>query len=241
LSGESRYEPGKAIRGGIPISWPWFADHPSDSTKPAHGFARTSLWKVTGTQHISTDETEITMVLNESPGTHKLWDYSFDLELKVLVGAELSVVLKMTNTGEEAFTVTSAFHSYYNVGNITQVEIHGLEDTEYIDKVDKYTKKRQSGPVTIAGETDRIFLDTETECIIKDLKLNRNMRISKSGSKSTVVWNPWSDKSQKMGDLPDDGYKNFVCVESANAGPDINELAPGEQHELGLKITVENM
>jgi len=241
LSDKSRYEPGMAIRGGIPISWPWFADHSTDSTKPAHGFARTMLWEVRDTQHISTDETEITLVLNESEETHKLWDYSFNLELRICVGAELNAILAMANCGDETFAVTSAFHSYYYVGNISQVKVHGLEDTDYIDKLDNFTKKRQNGPLTITGETDRIYIDTETECVIEDLELNRNIRISKSGSESTVVWNPWGEKAQKMGDLPDDGYRNFVCVETTNAGPDIFALAPGGRHELGLQIAVESV
>ena len=238
LSDKSRYEPGKAIRGGIPISWPWFADHPSDSTKPAHGFARTMLWEVRDTQHISTDETEITLALNESEETHKLWDYSFNLELRICVGAELNVILTMANCGDESFAVTSAFHSYYNVRNIDDVTIYGLEDTEYIDKVDNFKTKQQTGPLIITGETDRIYVNTETECIIEDLDLNRKIRISKSGSGSTVVWNPWGKKAHNMSDLPDDGYRNFVCVETTNAGMDIITLAPGEQHKLCLEIAV---
>jgi len=240
LSDKSRYEPGKAIRGGIPISWPWFADHPTDSTKPAHGFARTSLWEVRDTQHISTDETEITLALNESKETHKLWDYSFDLKLKIIVGAELKAFLTTTNCDDKAFNITSAFHSYYNVGNISEVKVSGLEDTDYIDKVDNFTTKRQTGPVTITDETDRIYLDTETECIIEDLDLNRKIRISKSGSNSTVVWNPWSEKSRNMGDLPDDAFPSFACVETANAGTDNVTLTPGEQHGLCLNIAVES-
>lgn len=239
LSDASRYEPGKAIRGGIPISWPWFADHPSDTTKPAHGFARTSQWEVRDTKYISTDETEITLTLNESEGTRELWDYSFYLELTVTVGAKLDSVLRMSNCGDEGFTITSAFHSYYKVGNINNININGLEDTYYIDKVDSYKTKQQNSPVTITGETDRIYLDTENECIIEDPDLKRRVKINKSGSRSTVIWNPWSEKAHNMGDLSDDDYNKFVCVETANAGPDTVTIAPGEQHLLTQSIAVE--
>ena len=167
LSDKSRYEPEKAIRGGIPISWPWFADHPSDRTKPAHGFARTMLWEVSDTQHISTDETEITLVLNESEETHKLWDYSFNLELKICVEAELNAILTVANCGDESFAVTSAFHSYYNVRNIDDVKIYGLEDTEYIGKVDNFKRKQQTGPLIITGETDRIMLILKQSALLK--------------------------------------------------------------------------
>lgn len=241
LSSESLYANGKALRGGIPISWPWFADHPSDNTKPAHGFARNSLWDVKQTKYISSDETEITFVLNESDQTHKLWDYSFDLTLTVCVGTELNSLLKMTNCGDESFRITSAFHSYYYVGDIHSVNVYGLEDAEYIDKVDSYKTKKQNGPIAIKGETDRIYINTQNECRIEDRELNRIIRISKSGSRSTVVWNPWSEKTQKMSDLSDDAYSRFLCVETANAGPDEVVLAPGDQHILSLNVTVENI
>ncbi len=241
LSPDSLYEPGKAIRGGIPISWPWFADHPSDKSKPAHGFARTSLWEVRGSRQISSGGTEITLGLRDSDNTHSLWDHRFDLEIAVKIGRELEAELTMTNTGDDEFTVTSAFHSYYHVGDIGSVELYGLEDTDYIDKVSNYVTKRQDGPVTITDETDRIYLDTKNSCVIEDRALNRKILVRKTGSNSTVVWNPWSEKARAMKDLGDEDYRRFVCVETTNAAADMITIAPGDKHILGLRISVENI
>jgi len=240
LSSLSQIEPGKAIRGGIPISWPWFADHPTDKTKPAHGFARTSLWEVRETQNISKDKTVITLGLRDNEETQKLWDYSFDLELAISIGKELNSELTMTNSGKEDFTITSAFHSYYIVGDVNDIAIYGLEDTNYIDKVDNFSMKLQDSPVKIADETDRIYLDTTSDCVIEDPSLNRQIRIRKSGSSSTVVWNPWMDGAKKMKDLGDLDYLNFVCVETTNAGEDRIKLAPDKQHKLELNVIVKN-
>ena len=240
LSSESLFEPGKAIRGGIPISWPWFADHPSDKTKPAHGFARTSEWEVRGSQKLSADETQITLGLRDNERTRELWDYSFDLEVSIHVGDELSHMLTTTNTDVKDFVITQAFHSYYHVGDINEVSIMGLEDTDYIDKVDNFKTKKQDGAVTITDETDRIYLNTTNDCVINDRRSGRNIRISKRGSNSTVVWNPWREKARAMKDLGDDDYTNFVCVETTNAGADLIAISPGEKHTLGLNISSED-
>jgi len=241
LSPLSLYEPGKAIRGGIPISWPWFADHPTDNTKPAHGFARISLWEVRGIKYLSKDETQITLGLTDNENTLEIWNYRFDLEIVIKISKELNVELTMTNCGKEDFTITSAFHSYYHVGNIKDVTIHGLEDTSYIDKVNNFKKKIQKGLLFITEETDRIYLDVKSECVIEDQSLNRKIRIQKSGSNSTVIWNPWREKAIQMKDLGDNDYKKFVCIETTNAGEDLITLAPDEQHTLELNITVESL
>ncbi len=240
LSSQSLFEPGKAIRGGIPISWPWFADHPTDKTKPAHGFARTSQWEVRGARHLSADETQITLGLVDNKETRNLWDYSFDLEIAISVGKELNAELTMTNTDNEEYEITSAFHTYYHVSDVNNVRIHGLDNTSYIDKVDQFSKKIQDGPVIIAGETDRIYLDTKKDCVIDDANLNRKIQIRKTGSNSTVVWNPWRSKAREMKDLGNEDYTKFVCVEATNAGTDIRTLAPGGKHLLGLNISIKN-
>ncbi|MGB2692009.1 MAG: D-hexose-6-phosphate mutarotase [Thermodesulfobacteriota bacterium] len=240
LSPLSQYETGKAIRGGIPISWPWFADHPTDSSKPAHGFARTSLWEVRGTKIISEAETRIVFGLVDNESTRKMWNYAFDLEFTVSIGKELKSRLTMTNSDNQDFTITSAFHSYYNVGNANDVTIYGLEDANYIDKVDKFAKKIQEGPIRITSETDRIYLDTTSDCLIEDPVLKRKIRVRKTGSKSTVIWNPWIEKSHQMKDLGGQDYTKFVCVETTNAGEDVITISPGKQHKLKMRVAVES-
>ena len=241
LSGLSRYEPNKAIRGGIPISWPWFADHPTDKTKPAHGFARITEWAVKKTELISGGETVVTLELADSEATRKLWDFSFDLDLEISIGTNLHLELTMKNTGGAPFSITSAFHSYFNVSSVKDITIVGLEDTDFIDKVDGFRIKTQHGPVRIFQETDRIYLDTERDCVIADPGFGRNIRIKKSGSRSTVVWNPWEEKALGMNDLGDEDYLGFVCVEVTNAGDDIIHILPGAEHRLGVNVTVEEL
>ena len=240
LSTQSLFEPGKAIRGGIPISWPWFADHPTDNTKPAHGFARTSQWEVRGTRQLSVDETQITLGLVDNKETRNLWDYSFDLEIAIRVGKELNVELTMTNTDNEEYALTSAFHSYYHVSDVNNVRIHGLDNTSYIDKVHNYSTKIQDGSIEVVDETDRIYLNTKNDCVIDDASLSRKIQIRKTGSNSTVVWNPWIDKAREMKDLGNEDYTKFVCVETTNAGTDIITLAPGGKHKLGLNVSIKN-
>ena len=240
LSPKSLFEPGKAIRGGIPISWPWFADHPTDKTKPAHGFARTSEWEVRGTRQLSGRETQITLGINDEETTYEIWRHRFDLEIAITVGKELNVELAMTNTDKEEYVITCAFHTYYHVGDVNEVSILGLENKEYIDKVDNFTTKTQEGSVRITKETDRIYLNTSNDCLLEDRSLDRKIRISKKGSNSTVVWNPWGEKAKGMKDLGNDDYNKFVCVESTNAGDDIITIAPGGKHVLGLNISTGN-
>ena len=241
LSGLSNFEAGKAIRGGIPISWPWFADHPTDSSKPAHGFARTSAWQVRAAEQKTPSETLIRLGLTDSEETRKLFGYKFDLEITISIGKELNLVLRMKNMDEEDFTVTSAFHSYYSIHNILDVSVHGLEGSGYIDKVDDFNTKTQDGPVRITGETDRIYMKTSGDCVIEDPGFNRSIRIKKSGSSSTVAWNPWDEKAIQMKDLGNLDYLKFICIETANAGDDTVTLSPGEEHELQMNIAVEGI
>lgn len=240
LSPRSRFEPGIAIRGGIPISWPWFADHPTDKSKPAHGFARTSPWHVRETKKISDSETELRLGLTNGNDTLKLFERRFYLEAIFNIGSQLDIKLRTINIDVTDFTISSAFHSYYKVSDVSAVSVNGLDETEYIDKVDDFTTKMQEGPVQNSGETDRIYVDTETECVIEDPGLGRSIHVTKSGSKSTVVWNPWEKKSEEMKDLGAGEYRSFVCVETANAGEDTITIAPGEKHVLRVHVRAES-
>jgi glucose-6-phosphate 1-epimerase len=234
----SSYAAGQAIRGGIPVCWPWFAQHPSDPTKPFHGFARMAMWQVRGTSVLEDDFSQLRLGLADSERTYEIWPYAFDLELIVTVGPELNVELISRNTGETPFVVGGALHSYFQVGDVSCVSIHGLEGCSYIDKVDGGQQKTQAGPIAIGMETDRIYLDTATECVIDDPALGRRVRVGKAGSRTTVVWNPWIEKARLMPDCGDEEYLNFVCVETANAVDDVFEIVPGGEHRLHQTIAL---
>lgn len=227
LSPQAVFKPDKAIRGGIPVCWPWFGPHPIDKTKPQHGFARTSEWSVVGAATLPDDSTELRLHLSDTSQTRLLWPHTFRLELCVTVGMQLRVALTTQNTGSQAVQVGCALHSYFSVGDIRQVEIDGLDGCEYIDQPDGNRMKKQAGPVRIREEVDRIYLGASAECLVQDRAMGRSLRVAKSGSRSTVVWNPWSAKAAKLEDFPDEGYLAMVCVETANASDDVRTIEPG--------------
>lgn len=239
LSPQAVFKPGKAIRGGIPVCWPWFGPHPTDSTKPQHGFARTAQWSVVSTATLPDDSTELRLHLSDDAQTRSIWPHSFRLELAVVIGSSLRVALRTQNTGNDPMKVGCALHSYFHVGDIHRVEINGLDGRDYVDQPDGNRIKHQTGPVKIEQEVDRIYLDTEDECVIQDTALARSIRVAKSGSKSTVVWNPWIAKSKALADIPDDGYLGMVCVETTNAAKDARFVAAGASSEVVQIISVE--
>jgi D-hexose-6-phosphate mutarotase len=151
----------------------------------------------------------------------------------------LEIELITRNTGVTPITVSEALHTYFQVGDVREIAVNGLDGCEYLDKVDGYKRKQQAGPVTFSGELDRVYLDTVTDCLIDDPGLNRRIRITKRGSRSTVVWNPWSEKAAKMGDLGGDGFLKMVCVESANAADNLVTISSGEEHRLGVIYRLE--
>lgn len=235
LSPAAKLAPGKSIRGGVPICWPWFGPHASDPSRPNHGYARIARWEV----FASEGSTRISLRLVEDDATRALWPHTTPVEMHITVGAALECELVTRNAWNLPVTVGDALHTYFAVGDVREVAIDGLDGTSYLDKVDGGTRKQQTGPVTISAETDRIYLDSIADCVIRDPVLKRAIRISKRGSHSTVVWNPWTDKAAKMGDLGDDGYLHMLCVESANAADDVVTLAPGEEHRLWVCYSVE--
>jgi D-hexose-6-phosphate mutarotase len=235
----AEYAPGKTIRGGIPVCWPWFGTHPADPSKPFHGFVRAAMWQVRGASVGPGDATEVRLGLAESDATLELWPHPFDLEIVVTVGPQLQVELIARNSGDQPFVCGGALHTYYAVGDARRIAIHGLDGREYLDKVEGFKRKQQHGPVTIAGETDRIYLDTDAACVIEDPALARRIRIAKAGSRTTVVWNPWAEKARQIADLGDEEYLSMVCVETANADTDVATVAPGGEHRLSALIGVE--
>jgi glucose-6-phosphate 1-epimerase len=236
LSPLAQFETGKAIRGGVPIIWPWFGPLASDSNKPQHGFARTAEWQVTATEALADGTTRLQLQLTDNAATRALWPHVFALCMTIDVGTELRIDLTCRNTGDESFVAGGALHSYFALGDVANMRIEGLAGREYIDQLDGHRIKPQSGAVRITQAVDRIYLDTEDVCVIHDDTWSRQVRISKQGSRSTVVWNPWVEKGKAMSDFSDQGYRNMVCIEAANAADDVYRLAPGEEHTLSQII-----
>ena len=232
LSPKAFYDAGKAIRGGIPICWPWFGPDPKGLGRPSHGFVRNGLWAVSGTQAASEFETKIKLRFLETEQSESFWQQPFSLDLEISVGNTLTLELTTRNMGDKIFSVTQAFHAYLHVGNINQMQILGLDGIEYTDNLDSHKQKLQIGAVTITGEVERIYADVNNELIIDDSAFNRQIRITSSSNKTTVVWNPWTTKSEKLPDLENDGYQRFICVETGNVVADVVEIQPGNEYNL---------
>jgi D-hexose-6-phosphate mutarotase len=236
LSPQSIFREGKAIRGGVPICWPWFGPHETDKTLPAHGFVRSRFWELTEATENETGAA-LKFALQENEETRRLWPQAFRLELEMRLGAEMHLSLRMENTGNAPFTISGALHTYLAVGGIHRVTIEGLDGAEYLDTVGTQEVRRQSGDIVLDREVDRNYR-ISGEVRVKDAALNRTLIVRGSGSQSAVVWNPWIEKSKTLKDLPDDAYKSFVCVETANAWRDHITVAPGAQHKLATTVRV---
>jgi glucose-6-phosphate 1-epimerase len=238
LSKFAKFAPGKSIRGGMPICWPWFGPHASNAQFSGHGFARTVPWQLLDAKVLPDGRVRLEFELVQSDATRAQWPNECLVRNIVTVGQELEVDLETTNTGNASFQLGQAFHTYFEVGDIRRATVAGLEGCEYVDKVDGGARKRQQGQVAFTQETDRIYLATRGCCGIVDPALDRTILITSTGSRSTVVWNPWIEKADKMGDFGQDGYLNMVCVETANAAEDVITLAAGETHTMAAQYRV---
>jgi D-hexose-6-phosphate mutarotase len=245
LSPAAQYAPGKAIRGGIPVCWPWFGPHPAGGALPSHGFARTAGWQVCNWRARENGATELCLSLCESEASRALWPHAFRLELRLTVGAELGVELLTTNAGAAPFAVGEALHAYFQVGDIGAIRVLGLDGVAYVDNAGGAQRHRQARPVRFAGEVDRVYVDSPAETTIVDPVLGRRIRITRSGGRSTVVWNPWAEKAARLGDLGagtanQGGWREMVCVESGNALENTVTVAPGETHRIAAVYRAES-
>lgn len=239
VSRQAWFEPGKAIKGGIPLCWPWFGPHPQGGDRPAHGFVRTRQWQVLSSAYGEDDAVVLRMVLEDSTETRELWPHPFVVQIEIEVGARLEVALSVMNRDSTAVELTQGLHTYFRVGDAAAVEVQGLDGRTYLDKLEGSAARRQAGPVTVAGEVDRIYLDTPPGLTIHDPVLGRRIDIDSSGSRSTVIWNPWRETAARMADLGDDEYRRMLCVETTNAADDKVLLEPGAIHRLAAGYRLE--
>lgn len=235
-SPHARFLQGKPPRGGTPICWPWFGPH-SNPDYPAHGLVRAKTWTLQNFSRAADGTDILHFSTTTSPNTTPLWPSNARLDVTYHLGRSLQVTLETTNLGPDPITITEAVHTYFGVGDVREIEIHGLSGTTYLDRLDADARKPQSGPITIASETDRVYLATAPECSIVDPVLKRTIKIRSEGGRSKVVWNPWSEKAAKLGDLGESDYLQMVCVESGNIADDAVVIAPGQRHTLHIHYT----
>lgn len=231
LSQKSVFSEGTAIRGGIPVCWPWFGPDPSNRGRSDHGFARTRMWEVAYTAITQDNECTLAFELTDTPQTLQIWPHPFRLLLRIHVGKTLTVELVTHNTGHEPFTLSQALHTYFSIGDISHTTLSGLEGIPYADKTDNGNVKSDPEILRFTGETDRIYRSAPA-LQLHDTNRNRIVSLISEGSGSTIVWNPWSDVCRQKSDFESDDYRRMVCIETANAGNDTITLPPQQSHTL---------
>jgi len=241
LSPESNYEVGKAIRGGIPVCFPWFGPHQSNPEMPQHGFGRLMYWEVVHTDTNPAGETIIKLQLNSSDETKVYWPHDFCAEMTFVVGQKLGISLKVTNSSSNSFEYSSALHSYFNLSLIGNLSIEGLQGTKYHNQLIPGDSIQEEEKLEISEAVTRHYYDTEAPVILVDSIYRRRIRIDKTGSKVTTVWNPWEETCAQIADLEDDAYETFVCIETVNAFEDCISLSPGQSHETTAVIGLEEL
>lgn len=231
LSDSSDFEYGKAIRGGVPICWPSFGMN--NTSLPQHGFARTSMFEFVSHTEIDDATTELVLALLDTPQSLKQWRHKFRVELKITISQELVMELTTTNTDITEFKITQALHTYFNISDISDAIVKGLDNKSRFDALSNTTFTHQ-GEIVFTEEFDSVFQGVENELSLLDAI--REIKIQNSGSSSVVVWNPWKAKCARMSGMKKSAYKEFVCIESANAYEDFKIIQPGESHTLKAVI-----
>ena len=251
MSGKSLFAPGKAIRGGVPLIFPWFGAKAGDPTAPAHGLVRSTGWAVqdvTAAGHGADRVVRLALVLRSDASTKTRWPHDFELLYTVTVGTALQLDLEVRNpaSASEPFTFEEALHTYLAVGDVRKVSIDGLAGRDYLDKPDGFRRKTQGpGAFGIDAETDRVYLATPDTVTVTDPvgpstksapAKPRVLTVSKENSAATVVWNPWIAKAKSMNDFGDDEWPLMLCVETANVDAHAVTLAPGQTHAMRAVI-----
>ncbi|WP_066584620.1 D-hexose-6-phosphate mutarotase [Cellulomonas timonensis] len=236
MSAASGYSPGQPLRGGIPLCFPWFGAHAADPAAPAHGFARRTAWDLLGAEEDG-DDMRVRFGLHDSAATRAgAWPHRFEATCTVTIGPWLSVTLDVVNRDDRDVVVEEALHTYLSVGDVREARVTGLEGAWYIDKLAAPELVAQDGPIRFTAETDRVYLGTRATALVEDPSRARAVTVAKSGSASTVVWNPWAAKAAAMPDFGDDEWTGMLCVETGNVGVDAVRLAPGEGHQMTAHV-----
>lgn len=229
---------GKALRGGVPLCWPWFRGHPTVAKAPSHGLGRLSLWQV---EEQTPNTATLSLTLD---GTNEAFPHKVKGTLKVTLTDKLDVALSTTNMGDAAFPLQQALHTYLNVGNVSQVKVHGLQGATRIHITPGKVEEPLTAPLTINAEVEHLFSPVNGTIRVDDPANARTICVANRGGDEAVVWNPWVEKAKGL-DMDPESYTQMLCVEAANAnlGPVQGELtlAPGQTHTLATTLWSEKV
>ncbi|HEU5453919.1 MAG TPA: D-hexose-6-phosphate mutarotase [Terriglobales bacterium] len=240
LSSKSRWQEGQAIRGGIPICFPWFRAKADNPAAPAHGFARTRVWQLQSMVETAAGLV-VTLVTESDAQTLRWWPAEFRLVYRVTFGSELRLELVCTNTGRTPLRFEEALHTYNRVSDVAHARVQGLENVRFLDNTHSNQEKTQHGEVAITSPTDSAYLPSTSDVDLLDPQMRRRIRLHKQNSFTTVVWNPWREGAAALRDLGDGEWAQFLCVEASNIMDSAVNLEPGEEHALTAVLSVETL
>lgn len=234
----AKYDGKTAIRGGVPICWPWFGKHPVESTAPSHGYVRLCVWELDGITSLEDGCVELVMSLPRSAQVGSSRLPGLDLSARIVIGTTLEVSLTTRNRSADSVPVTEGLHTYFHVSDVENVQVVGLEGCEYVDLTAGNQRQQQVKLINFQGEVGRIFTNCDKPTVIEDRAFGRAIHIAGLGSSSIAVWNPGMETASKMADLGCEGWRNMVCVETANALENAVIVEPQQEHSLSAIYSV---
>lgn len=230
MSESTPWDGKSALRGGIPICWPWFG---VVEGKGRHGLVRSRQWQLDAVLE-NTDVTELQLSTELSPEENP-WPHPNRIEMHLRLGRQLEQTLSFFNQGETPLCFSYALHNYFFVSHPENVRIPVLEKSLYDDKISGASQQLDPGTQAYTGPIDRIYANDQGAALI-DSKFERTIRVEKTGSQHWVLWNPGSD-AVNMADVHAGGESQFLCFEAANITDII--LPPGHHLSVGQRISVE--
>ena len=238
LSEHSQWQDGRAIRGGIPICFPWFRAKADDPQAPSHGFVRIREWQLDSVTANQDGSVAVACSTESDDSTRRWWPYEFRLVYRLTIGQDLRLELTATNAGSTPFVFEEALHTYFRVGAAQSVRVHGLDQVTYFDNADGNREKVQRGDIVFAAATDNAYVNTKGAVELIDPILHRTIRTEKENSGTTVVWNPWQRGAAALSDLGNDEWARMTCVEACNILGSEVLLAPGQQHTMRATLSI---
>ena len=233
VSAASRFTRDAALRGGVPICFPWFGPRAGHPESPSHGFARLSQWSLAGAWDDGEEVTVRLRLTDRDARGASAWPHPFEAIYTVVIGSRLSLALTVTNHGDDDLVFEEALHTYLGVRDIRTTEVTGLQGAPFSDsRCGPQAVPGDPGPVRFRAETDRLYPGSTATATVHDGGAGRCVVIAKAGSESTVVWNPWADKARDLPDMGDDEWTRMLCVEVGNLRDAAVGLAPGGSHTM---------
>jgi D-hexose-6-phosphate mutarotase len=242
-SSKSQFAVGKAIRGGVPVCFPWYDGKAQSAVAgiggtagPQHGIVRTVEWQVEETRDLGDGAVSVTLITRSNAASKQYWPGDYELREHVVFGKQLQIDLLVKNTGDQPMKYEEDLHSYFFVRDVRKASVLGLDRVEYVDKYDAGKHKKQQGSIALSTPADSIYLGTNGPITIVDDAIGRRMIIDKIDSRDTILWTPGSTRA--VSDLGPGEWMNYVTIEVANVGDNSRTVGPGEIESCGFRVSV---